>query len=453
VPDSTAARTLDLPRLIEDFASLVDSSFPDIGFTRSGGEIEVRRRIPAVTCVRFELPKIEYLHLATVIIDADGLDDPIRQTTRTMSSVWNDYDQTLQQGILFDPRNRDKGFHTRKDSYPWMEIEFDQPRDLSGLRIRNVEGPNSLRERGIQIQVRTADGRQQTIYDGVARERELFAVAERFGNSDGPLTKIIDTAGRILKRSRQPVIHSALPGLVKVLTQLELRDHSAIRYSLDRLELTPAQVAEFRSLVNQRHLSRYELEWTSHGVRRSFRFWTPKQQQDYLKFTLDVITALRTITPNVCLGFGSVLSVVRDHVLMPHDDDLDVLIGFDPDQAATHAEGRQLVRDCLQASGYQVTGGMKSYQWIARPSGGPRLDVFIGVFEGERISWYPGKRGALTRAMMFPPGSSEFLGHQVPVPNRPEDYLEQIYGPGWTRPDPNFRHSWQPEQYADIAGA
>lgn len=451
MPD-TAARPLDLSRLVDDFTRLVDKSFPDVRFTRSGGEIEVRRRVPAVTAVRFELPKIEYLHLAAVIIDADGLDDPVRQTTRTMSSVWNDYDKILQQGVVLDPENREKGFHTKKDHYPWMEITFDRPRDLSGLRIRNVQGSNALRERGIQVQVSTADGRQHTLYDGVAREREFFAAAERFANEDHPLTRITDTAGRLLRRSRAPISHPARPGLVKILTQLELQDHDAIRYSLERLDLTAEQVTEFRRLVNLRYLSPRELEWTSHGVRRSFRFWTERQQQDYLSFTMDVIDALRELTPNVCFGFGSVLSVVRDHALMPHDDDLDVLIGFDPDQAATHVDGRHLVRDCLIGRGFRVTGGMKSYQWIQKPSGGPRLDVFIGVFEGDRISWYPGRRGALTRTMMFPPADREFLGHRVPVPAQPEAYLEQIYGPGWISPDPNFRHTWQPEQYADIAG-
>jgi hypothetical protein len=222
---------------------------------------------------------------------------------------------------------------------------------------------------------------------------------------------------------------------------------------LDGLELTAEQTAQFQAVVNRRILFPRELEWTSHGVRRSFRFWTHQQQQDYLAFACEVVEALTALTDKVCFGFGSVLSVVRDHHLMQHDDDLDVLIGFEPEQAKTHAEGRRLVRDCLAAKGFKISGGMTAYQWITRPEGGPRLDVFIGVFEGDRISWYPGKRGALTRAMMFPPVDREFLGRQVPVPHEPETYLEEIYGPGWRRPDPHFRHSWEPGQYADIAGA
>ena len=41
----------------------------------------------------------------------------------------------------------------------------------------------------------------------------------------------------------------------------------------------------------------------------------------------------------------------------------------------------------------------------ARPTArGKPVDVFVGIFEGESISWYPGARGGLTRSMVFPIG-------------------------------------------------
>ena len=450
---STDAGSLDLPCLVSGFARLRDEAFPDLRFLDSGGLLEVRRKVRNVVAVRLELPKTEYLHLASVVIVADGLDDPVRQTTRRMSSAWKDYEKTLQSGLLFDAANREKAFHTKKDHHPWLEIVLDQPRDLSRLRIRNVEGDNSLRERGLQVQVRTADGATRTLYDGVAREREFVQAAEKFGNGES-VTGRLPTPARRLANRAGPTLHPAQPALVKILTQVELHDQGALRRnSLDRVDLPPEQVGEFRSLVNRRWLFPRELEWTSHGVRRSFRFWSSEQRQAYLGFALEVIEALQELTPDVCFGFGSALSIVRDHDLIPHDDDLDVLIGFEPDQAGTHTEGKQLIRDCLQDKGFRVTGGMASYQWVTPSTGGTRLDVFLGVFEGDKIAWYPGRRGALTREMMFPPQTREFLGHQVQVPAQPETYLEQIYGSGWSTPDPNFQHSWRPQDYSDIAGS
>lgn len=491
---------LDLVDLVDGFVRLVDSSFPDIGFTGSEGEIELTEPIAAVTVLRLELPTTEFLHLASVLIEADGLDDPVAQTTRTMSSAWKDYEQILEQGRIFDPENSDKGFHTRKETLPWMEISFDQPRDVSRVRLVNCAGPNSVRGRGIAVGVRTADGRYRTVYDGAAREREFIHAAEDYANRypesaknpESPQSPGADSTTKgahsttkgpelvegLISRARSMVgalrgpstssgrsgagsgplgaassdVDPLVPKLVKIMTMIALQDDTAVRWALERSGGSPDQVRQFRTEVNRRLLFARERELTSHGVRRSFRFWTPQQQQSYLGFALDVVEALRELTPNVCFGFGSALAIVRDQELIPHDDDLDVLIGFEPEQAGTHTEGRQLIRDCLTAKGFKITGGMTAYQWVTRSTGGTRLDVFIGVFEADDISWYPGKRGALTRDMMFPPVEREFLGRQCPVPTRAEAYLEQIYGPGWVHPDPGFKHTWDPTQYADIAG-
>lgn len=447
----------DVEGLVDDLCELAERRFGDLRFTDPLGRIEITARIRHAVAVRIELPSTQYLHLSSVIIDADGLDDPVRQTTRAMSSVWKDYDQTLDSGVIFDAAHTRKAFHTKKDDHPWLEISFDRPRDLHKIAIRNVDGPNSSRARGLQVLVRTADGQLRTVYDGVARERQFIGTGERYANV-GTISAIrVPVAGRVLSTARrlsrrqQPAVAPA-PDLARMFCNVWLGDHQAVRFALDRSDIEPDIGRRFQAAVNQRILYSRELEWTSHGIRRSFRFWTPQQQHRYLDFTLDVTKALRDLNDQVCLGFGSVLSVVRDQALLPHDDDLDVLIGFEPEQAATHADGRRLVRECLTAHGFSVTGGMHAYQWVSRPEGGPRLDVFIGVFEGDRISWYPGRRGALTRDMMFPPQTREFLGRDVPLPNQPETYLEQIYGPGWVSPDPGFRHNWTPAEYADIAG-
>lgn len=438
--------------MVDDFCDLAERKFADLRFTDSLGCVEIVCRIPDAVAVRFELARTEYLHLSSVRIEADGLDHPVDQTSRTTSSVWKDYDQALASGVIFDPDNSKKAFHTRKDNHPWLEIGFDRARDLHKITVRNVEGPNSVRARGLQVLVRTADGRLRTVYDGVARERDLVRAVERFANGDLPTVpgSIVPAVRRMLRRHRTSV--APAPDLARMLCRVWLGDYQAVRFALDRSGIESDIAGRFQTAVNTRVLYPRKLEWTSHGVRRSFRFWTPRQRQQYVDFTLDVIDALRELTGDVCLGFGSVLSVVRDHALLPHDDDLDVLIGFEPDRAATHADGRRLVRECLTGHGFIVSGEMHSYQWVTRPEGGPRLDVFIGVFEDDLISWYPGRRGALTRPMMFPARQEEFLGRQVPVPHKPELYLEQIYGTGWVTPDPGFRHNWQPAAYADIAG-
>ena len=84
--------------------------------------------------------------------------------------------------------------------------------------------------------------------------------------------------------------------------------------------------------------------------------------------------------------------------------------------------------------------------------GRKRVDVFVGIFEDDSISWYPGTRGGLTRAIVFPPRSADLLGVPCWIPAQPEAYLERLYGEGWRVPDPYFRHVWDISAYADITG-
>ena len=79
--------------------------------------------------------------------------------------------------------------------------------------------------------------------------------------------------------------------------------------------------------------------------------------------------------------------------------------------------------------------------------------MFVGIFEGDAVSWYPAARRSLTRDIVFPPGRADLLGTSCAVPAQPEMYLERVYGDGWRVPDPYFSHPWDPTSYADIAGS
>jgi phosphorylcholine metabolism protein LicD len=164
---------------------------------------------------------------------------------------------------------------------------------------------------------------------------------------------------------------------------------------------------------------------------------------------MELVSDLRELNDNVCLGFGSVLSVVRDHDLIPHDDDLDVLIGFEPDQAAKITDAIELIESFLREKGYTVSGRPTAHRLVTKP-GQTKVDVFVGIFEGDSISWYPGRHGVLRREMIFPAREVPFLGTDCAVPANPEMYLQLVYGPSWSTPDPNFHHNPQPGAYAAL---
>lgn len=451
----------DIGRLVSGFAGVTEA-FNDLDFTEPGGTLELRRRVQQVTCLRIELPTVDALQLASVVVDADGVDDFSAETTSTASSLSKNFQQALQQGFLFDPDNTETAMRTTRQQRPWLEFAFEHPVMLQRIRLRNVPDHDELglRNRGIQVLVRSADGCWSTIYDGVERER-LFvqAVERRYAGQTLP-QRARARVGRLLGRThegeQQLTDEDLLPAvcggdLAKILTGIRLGDYTNADADLGRLDLSPAQKTRFRALVNERIAGR-QLEWNLHGISRTFRFWSEQERSDYVGFAADVVDCLRDLNDNVCFGFGTALAIVRDQELIPHDNDADVIIGFDPSQASTLREGRKLIRQCLQDHGYRVSKSRVAHHWVQPSGGGPKLDAFAGIFEGDVISWYPGNRGRLTRQMMFPPQYWSFLGHSCPVPHEPKRYLEQIYGPDWKTPDPHFRHNLSQirRQYKDI---
>ena len=157
--------------------------------------------------------------------------------------------------------------------------------------------------------------------------------------------------------------------------------------------------------------------------------WTDAEQVDYVADSARVVDALRSLTPNVCLGFGSVLAVIRDHALIPHDDDVDIIIGFEQNEAPSLADGLRRLEQHLHRLGYEVSGPFYAHRHVRLPGRKP-VDVFVGIFEGESISWYPAARGSLTREIVFPASSAELLGIPCQIPAQPELYLSGCMAQG-----------------------
>jgi hypothetical protein len=442
-------RVVDPRQLVLDYRDVIADRFDDFDLLDTSGELLLNGPIPAVERLRLELAQEDYLHLATVAVSASGLTDPVRQTRRNSSSTWNNYGKTLADGILFDPANRRTAFHTRRENRPYLDITFDRPYDVERLLLRNRPDPTSRRARGLQVLTRSAqDGVWTTRLDLMRRERDLVAASERFVRRR---VRDRQLAASLQRKQVKTSIGTVESELVRILDQIMLRDDGTVDRDLGRIRIDPITAATFRNTVSELILARRQLEWTSHGIRRSFRYWSRPDQQRYLGFARTELADLDQLSPHTAFGFGSVLGIVRHQGLIPHDDDLDLLIAFEPDQAPNIAAGVKQVEDLLRAKGYTVAGDMLAHRWISKP-GQTKVDVFVGIFEGDEISWYPGRRGSFTRSMIFPTHSISTLDTDCPVPRETHRYLAEVYGPRWSDPDPDFRHQWGRTDYADIAG-
>ena len=413
-----------------DLIDVAARDFVDLGFLAPSGMLDLPVDAGLLRSIRLELPPGQALGLQTARIDTPIGDDLVPDV-RVSSS--DDLDgQALVPSRLFDlDHPTGTALRTKADRPAWAELGLRRAAPVSRIRLRNVIGETARDARGLRI---TGRGRVRThvLYDGGAQLkawRRLVTAATAEAASDPTALALLD-----------------------VLSLTVRGDYARAHRSLVAHVDDEAQRRHFRASVNEALLPARGIEWTVHGPRRPFRTWSEAERLDYVVDSAGVVEALRALTPDVCLGFGSVLSVVRDRALMPHDDDLDVIIGFEPATAPTIADGLRLIDHHLVPLGFEVSGEFATHRHVRRPGRQP-VDVFVGIFEGDTIAWYPGARGGLTRAIVFPPVPAELLRVPCLIPAQPETYLERLYGPGWRVPDPYFSHAWDRSAYADIMGA
>lgn len=421
-----AQRLAPLAGLVEEMSR----RFPELGYLGPNAILRLPVDVGPVTRLRLELPN-QFLHLRSIgLVTADG-SDAAAGAVVTASSWYGDYRDDFDPAQLFDwDHPGDTLVHTEKDDPSWVEVRFARPVQLTEVLLRNVGNDTATRAARLKVSVRTR-WRRHVLLDGVARHRQLRAAVAAY-DLGGP----------------DPDVEALVPVIVDTLRGA----YPQAKKALAAAELDPEVLKAFKGVVNVELMPSRRLLWTIHGPCRAFRFWSNQEQVDYVRFTVEVVDALRAVTPHVSFGFGAVLSVVRDRALIPHDDDLDVIIGFEPDEAQTLADGLRIVQDTLEDAGFSVRGNYSAHRQVARNPRGKHVDVFVGLFEGDAISWYPGTRGALRRETMYPTTSAPLLGIDCPIPADPQTYLATLYGEGWRSPDPHFAHRWDRSAYADLAG-
>jgi hypothetical protein len=406
--------------------------FPDLDFAAPGGILQVREPLVSVDRLRLELPA-RHLHLQSIGITAEGIDDVSALATVEVSSWYGDYGDRFDKARLFDfDSPSGTVVHTLADETAWLEIAFARPIDITAIRLRNVAGGEAARERGMKLFAASPGQDLSLVYNGADRARRLMRLLNAWALHADDL---------------DPQVRALLP----VMAQTVIGNYQQARKIEESLTLSADTAKHYRSVINSMVLSDRTLELTAHGPKRTFRYWSLEEKQAYIRFALKVVDDLRRLTPHACFGFGAALAVIRDGELIPHDDDLDLIIGFEPHEATTLPEGLSRVEEFLRPMGYEVFGNFTGHRHVGLPNR-KYLDVFVGLFEGDTISWYPGARGSLTREIMFPTSQSSLLGFDCPVPHQPEVYLERVYGTGWRQPDPGFTHTWNPAAYQDLRG-
>lgn len=178
-----------------------------------------------------------------------------------------------------------------------------------------------------------------------------------------------------------------------------------------------------------------------HGVSIQFAnfdaspsFWA--DVQDFIETLSDAIGPTFAVS-------GTLLGLVRENRLLPHDDDIDVAVILPADTMQAAAKQWVQTHKTLEKLGLMSdrheTGSVSQIIKAKRIQGIP-IDIFPAWIEDDHLFVYPHTFGELKTADMFPMAHHENAG--VSIPAQPEKMLAVNYGDNWRVPDKNSKLPW-----------
>lgn len=141
---------------------------------------------------------------------------------------------------------------------------------------------------------------------------------------------------------------------------------------------------------------------------------------------------------------GTLLGMVRDGQLLPHDDDMDFAYLSDKSDPADLAHESFELERRLTDAGYAVARHSLAHIELvffdSENQVDHYIDVFTGFFDGALYCQPFALRSAeVTRQDLVPTREIDVNGVPLPSPANPEAWLAYAYGEGWRVPDPTFR--------------
>ncbi|MFJ5486608.1 discoidin domain-containing protein [Hansschlegelia beijingensis] len=433
------AGCIEVREYIEASAALENDFFPDLSFTnyRAGAELSIAIPASPVRFIRLSLQEKQPLNLASVLMVGDDGEviDLGACATLSMSSSYGGEDMAFWTRKFFNGRTRHVGLHTQNEEGPWALVELDSPQWIKRIVLRNRGDQYAFRSRTMRIEA-SADGTEWfEIYDAVKRLDLLrgvlggaTALGFRGRIPDATIELLNDLILCILFHDRQGAVDA-------------FRSASHVARD-ERFALI-----EF---LNSKFLAPRGLEWTSHGIHRSFRYWSPNEREAYVRFASEIVDILaERFTGRVCFGFGAVLGVVRDKALIPHDDDLDIIVLLNSPECRTFDSGKAIVAEYLRQRGL-LMGAEHPGHIKVRRQGQKSVDVFVGLQESLFATWYPGPRREILVSDVYPPVCDKLYDVECMIPCNPDAYLAKVYGPTWSKPQPTWRHQWDRAAVSDL---
>ena len=362
--------------------------------------------------VRFSLQTKVCFHLDTIeIYNKDGRN--VANNKRTIvSSCFNDDDKYDGRGALPGNKKGGCGFHTKTEPNPWLVVDLGSIRNLDKIVVYNRCDIYAPRAHSLMIEVSRDLRNWSVIHDNWKPLK---------GYKDGALSKL---ESAILKASvMEPSEANALVQAYKAQGNEEMANYL---------------ISKVNKLVSDRGVA-----LGPHGFTQTFSLMPESKKNDIARELSQMFNLLKDdfgVEPFV--SSGTLLGIVRDGDYIPHDDDLDVCYVGQAQSEKEVVEERRRLCEFLNSKGYRATPSNVAHVWCKTP-GGVALDIFTGFIENDCVSMNPLPRNQLKKEAVLPLKQQSFRGHQLYLPNSPDEVLSLNYGPNWRTPDKSWKFSWK----------
>jgi len=186
--------------------------------------------------------------------------------------------------------------------------------------------------------------------------------------------------------------------------------------------------------VNRHWLARRQLEFTPHGLQRTFRFWSQQEKQRAMAITTEVLKSWQEAGIPCFHTFGTLLGLVREGDLLAHDDDIDAVAVVPVAADETPEQAVAALEQQLQALGHRTAGAYRFHRHVEHR--GFWFDLFVATARGEVVTFWGTKIWSTTLDRLLPLQTTELGGLPCVLPRHAEHVVEGIYGCGWRTPRP-----------------
>lgn len=363
--------------------------------------------------IRFSLQECSSFHLDTIEIFDENLCAVESQKKIIISSAYNDqYNLYGGENVFKGRKNGGCGFHTKNEDSPWLILDLGREINIHKVIIYNREGPYEMRAWSLKIDVCSNLYDWRVVFDN-------WKVVTSYKN--GLFNKYEDA-----------------------LLHVVLLKPDKINRVIDLLQSQGGSSGALKMMDMANVLLRDKgLALGPHGITKTFSLCSNEKKQHIyseLSETLRIINDEFGVS--AFISSGTLLGIVRDGTLIPHDDDVDICYVSNEINEINILDERNKLAEFLTQKGYKINRSNLAHYWCTTP-GGVRLDIFTGFIEGDHCSLNPIGRRKVYVSDVFPLSKIKVDEADLWLPNNPKSLLALNYGLNWQTPDPLWKFNWQ----------